>query len=402
MTNKIKVLVNTSTFKSNKNEPVPDFINKLLDNLTLENSQLEFKILKPMTGSEKRNRLLENYEIYSYQYFFPKKFQDLSIKGIKPSVENNKFNIVKVILLSISQFFSLLKLSIIYKPDFIYSHWFLPQVVITYLVCKILNIKYIFTSHGSDVLLLNNLGRVGSWVVRKVTNSSYRYSAVSSLVLSEINKNLKSEKNNFKVIPMGLDDKFLDIHPEYKEVKNMKKFLFIGRLIDYKGVDILLKSLKLYKNTNNDFELNILGTGTESKDLKNLTSELNLNDHVNFVGFKSFNQKIKYIKECDLVIIPSKNKKGQIEGGPLTLIEGMSMGKVCLVSDSVGFIEYCNEKNSISFKSGSYESLFNAILKFENFTPLEHKEMSSSARESSKIFSFTEIAKKHNEFFFKE
>ena len=43
MKNKIKVLVNTSTFKSNKNEPVPDFINKLLDNLTLENTKLEFK-----------------------------------------------------------------------------------------------------------------------------------------------------------------------------------------------------------------------------------------------------------------------------------------------------------------------------------------------------------------------
>jgi glycosyltransferase involved in cell wall biosynthesis len=400
MGKKIKVLVNTSTFKSNKDEPIPEFINKLLDNLKQQNSNLEFKVLKPMNGNEKSFAKLENYEIHSYRYFFPLKFQDLSNKGIKPSLEINKFNIFKVFLLCISQFFSLLKLTILYKPDVIYCHWFLPQVIITFLVSKIIKVKFIFTSHGSDVLLLNNLGKAGSNIVRIVTNSAYKYSAVSSLVMNEINKNLNINNNNSKVIPMGLDNRFYEMSFKKKIKTGKIKFLYIGRLIDYKGVDILLNSLALYKDTNNNFQLDILGTGTYLNELKNLSGNLGLDEHVNFAGFKSFNQKTKYIEECDLIIIPSKVKKGQIEGGPLTLVEGMSMGKVCIVSNSIGFIEHCNNGNSIIFESGNSESLLKAILKFESLTDLERNKLSSSAKKMSNKFSFEEIGRKHNEFFF--
>ena len=236
--------------------------------------------------------------------------------------------------------------------------------------------------------------------MRIVTNSAYKYSAVSSLVMNEINKNLNINNNNFKVIPMGLDNRFYEMSFKKKIKTGRIKFLYIGRLIDYKGVDILLNSLALYKDTNNNFQLDILGTGTYLNELKNLSGNLGLDEHVNFAGFKSFNQKTKYIEECDLIIIPSKVKKGQIEGGPLTLVEGMSMGKVCIVSNSIGFIEHCNNGNSIIFESGNSESLLKAILKFESLTDLERNKLSSSAKKMSNKFSFEEIGRKHNEFFF--
>lgn len=400
MTNKIKILVNTSTFKTNELEPVADMINKLIDNLNYENQNLKFKILKPMSGVDNKVIKGEDYDIHSFRYFSPAKYQDLSRKGIKPSVESNKLNIFKVIFLFISQFFALLKLTISYKPDLIYCHWFLPQAINTYLVSKIVGTKYIFTSHGSDVLLINNLGKFGSYIVRVVTNSAHKYSAVSSLVLNEINKNLKTDKNNYKVIPMGIDERFFKLEKHQKYVHEKKKFLYIGRLIDYKGIDILLEALNLYKKNHKDFELNILGVGTESEKLKKLSEELALKDNVNFLGFKSYDQKIKYIKDCDLFFVPSKIKKGQIEGGPLTLIEGMSLGKVCIVSDSIGFVEHCSEKNSIIFESGNTESLYNAILRGVNLTEEETKSLSSGAINLSKTFSFSEIAKNHNNFFF--
>ena len=209
-----------------------------------------------------------------------------------------------------------------------------------------------------------------------------------------------SHNNNFKVIPMGLDNRFYEMSFKKKIKTGRIKFLYIGRLIDYKGVDILLNSLALYKDTNNNFQLDILGTGTYLNELKNLSGNLGLDEHVNFAGFKSFNQKTKYIEECDLIIIPSKVKKGQIEGGPLTLVEGMSMGKVCIVSNSIGFIEHCNNGNSIIFESGNSESLLKAILKFESLTDLERNKLSSSAKKMSNKFSFEEIGRKHNEFFF--
>ena len=405
MGNEIKVLINTSTFKSSEEEPVPDMINQLIDLLKVENENLIFKILKPMNGSDKRISKKEFYDIHSFRYFFPKKYQNLSIKGIKPSLEESKLNLIKVIFFVIAQFFSLLKICFSFKPDVIYCHWFLPQVINTYLISKLFRTRFIFTSHGSDVLLLNNLGKLGSKIIKKITESSYKYSAVSNLVLNEINKNINinaSNKEKFTVIPMGIDDKFFNLKQNPREITDKKKFLFIGRLIDYKGIDILLNALSKYKIYNENFELNILGLGTEETRLRNISNQLGLRNNVNFLGFKDFDEKIKYIENCDFFIVPSKKKSGQIEGGPLTLIEGMSFGKICIVSNSIGFMEYCNEKNSVIFDSGNSDSLYKAILFADNLSDDEKSQMSIEASTLSKNFSFQEIAKKHNDFFFAE
>lgn len=406
MGNEIKVLVNTSNFKSSEQDPVTDMINQLIDLLKVENENLIFKILKPMNRSEKKISKKEFYDIHSFRYFFPTKYQDLSIKGIVPSIEKNKLNLIKVIFFVIAQFFSLLKICFLFKPDVIYCHWFLPQVINTYLISKLFKTKFIFTSHGSDVLLLNNyLGKFGSRIIKKITKSSYKYSAVSNLVLNEINKNINIDNSNekkFTVIPMGIDDKFFNLNETAKEISDKKKFLFIGRLVDIKGIDILLKALSKYKIDNENFELNILGSGTEETRLKNISKQLGLSNNVNFLGFKNFDEKIKYIENCDYFFVPSIKKSGQIEGGPLTLIEGMSFGKICIVSDSIGFMEHCDEKNSIIFESGNPESLYKAILFADNLSNDEKSQMSIEASSLSKKFSFKEIAKKHNDFFFAE
>jgi len=176
--------------------------------------------------------------------------------------------------------------------------------------------------------------------------------------------------------------------------------LFIGRLIDYKGIDVLLKALAEYKKENNNFELNILGEGIEKNNLQKLSKNLDLNDKVNFLGFKNFEDRNEFIKDCDLFFVPSKENKREIEGGPLTLIEAMSFGKICIVSNSIGFQDYCNPANSFSFESGSSDSLLNAIRLFEKQSVEQLKNMSSEAMNVSAKFKYSNIAKKHIDFLF--
>ncbi len=403
MNNEIKILVNTSTFNSNNNEPVANFINELIDKLSAENKKLKFKILKPMNGKEEKIITNENYQIQTYRYFFPSKYQNFSIKGIKPSIEKNPLNILKIIFFVISQFFSLLKICLSFKPDIVYCHWFTPQTIIGYIVCRILKIRLIFTSHGSDVLILNNLGKFGSYLIRKVTNYSYKYTAVSTTVLNEINKNLSEDlllNKKFKVIPMGIDENLFRSEKTLKEINEITNFLFIGRLIDYKGLDVLLQALERYKDINSKFKLDILGTGTEEKRLKSLVKNLKLTNHVNFLGFVGFDKKIEYLQKADCMFVTSKRKYGQLEGGPLTLIEGFSLGKICIVSDSIGFVEHCNENNSIRFKSGSSKSLLDAILHLESLSSENKNKIIENAKETSKSFNFKNIASQHNDFLF--
>ena len=209
-----------------------------------------------------------------------------------------------------------------------------PQAIITYLIAKKHSIKFAFTSHGSDVQIINNLGPIGKKIVRSVAKKSYKYTAVSQLTLNEINKNFKKSElqpDKYKVIPMGIDEKYFDVVNKTimpNSVNPDLNIIYVGRLIDYKGVDLIINVLSDLKNRNINANLNILGTGILEKKLKQLSINKGLSNNVSFHGFKNFEEKLGLIKSSDLFIVPSRKTKLQLEGGPLTLIEAMAVGGV--------------------------------------------------------------------------
>ena len=132
-----------------------------------------------------------------------------------------------------------------------------------------------------------------------------------------------------------------------------------------------------------------------------MVKNLNLENNITFHGFKTFNEKLSFIKNADLFVVPSIYKKTQLEGGPLTLMEAMASRTLCLVSDSIGFITHCNENNSIIFKSGDIEDL---ELKLNQFTEMEGEKLNQMKEEgfiTANYFKFLNIGKLHSEFLFK-
>jgi glycosyltransferase involved in cell wall biosynthesis len=180
--------------------------------------------------------------------------------------------------------------------------------------------------------------------------------------MSQITNNTKNKFfiNKNKIIPMGIRDEFFNLSNENKEYSK-NKFLYIGRLVDYKGIEILIESMKLLQDKKYNFNLDILGSGVDEDLLKEKVKNYGLSKKVVFQGFKNLSQKIEYYKDADVTFIPSLISKDRLEGGPLTVIEAMSQKSICIVSDSIGFINYLNDKNCIIFKSGNIESLSEVI-----------------------------------------
>ena len=203
---------------------------------------------------------------------------------------------------------------------------------------------------------------------------------------------------------MGIDEKYFDVVNKTimpSSVKPTLNIIYVGRLIDYKGVDLIINVLSDLKNRNINANLNILGTGILEEKLKQLSINLGLSNNVSFHGFKNFEEKLELIKSSDLFIVPSRKTKLQLEGGPLTLIEAMAVGGVCLVSDSIGFISYCTENNSLIFESDNIESLNLKINEFLKMDENKIKSIKNNAYETSKFFKFSNIGKLHYEFLIK-
>ena len=401
MEKKIKVIVNSSTYLENIDDKVTDVINNLVDSLIEVNDLLEFFILKPMSPNGNKVIYHENYKIFSYRYSFPKATQTFHETGIIPSIKKNKFNALKLLFLIISQFLSLLKLTYKIKPDYIYAHWVLPQALISSIVCKIFSIKLIFTTHGAEVLILNKFKFLNKFLLNFILKNTYKFTANSQLTMSQITDNTNSKyfENKKKVIPMGIKDNFFSRSENSKQYTS-NNFLYIGRLIDYKGVDLLIDCMNLLNNDHYEFKLDILGSGIDEKALKEKVKTLNLSKNIIFHGFKNLSQKIDFYKKSDVTFIPSLISNDRLEGGPLTLIEAMSQKSICIVSDSVGFSNYLNDKNCILFKSGNLESLYKATIQYLEMNNNVRIKMGEEAYKTAEFFKFKNIARIHNNFLF--
>ncbi len=399
----MKILVTTSTLKQDLDDPSPEFINNLIDGVASISPDSEFIYVYPFKRTYPKLKSNKNISYKPYKYWITSKGHNILDKGLYQSIKSNKLNFIKIFFLLLSQFFYTFYLTIKVKPDYIYAHWVFPQAFIASLISKATKTRYVFTSHGSDVTLLRKLNFLGKFILRFSISNASRFTVVSKKNLNKMDKflGIKNYKEKIQVIPMGISNKFY----EQSKIKNknnsqVKYLLYYGRLTEYKGVDLLIKSFreinKKYPNT----RLKIIGYGDMEKILKNLVKKSEVERFVEFLPFQNVEKIIKEIDKSNLVIVPSIDTGYEFEAGPLTIIESMARKKICLVSDSVGFISYLDKSNALIFKSGNQNSLTKGIETYLNLDKKTYMDMLSNAYKLSEEFRFEKIATKHKNFLF--
>lgn len=119
-------------------------------------------------------------------------------------------------------------------------------------------------------------------------------------------KYLNAFQDKCKVIPFGID---LKKYPEQNKKiltsllykKSHKKVLFVGRLVYYKGIDVLIESFRNVSGC----ELFIVGDGVLRDSLKEKTKAYNLHNAVHFMGKLSDNELKAAFADCDIFVLPS-------------------------------------------------------------------------------------------------
>lgn len=143
---------------------------------------------------------------------------------------------------------------------------------------------------------------------------------------------------NQQVIYNGMD--FKDSESYLKKPirdKESVEITYCGRLSKLKGVDILLKAVRIFKLNNNlsqKVHVTIVGDGAERDNLKQLAKDLLLDDCVTFTGYLSQPLAKQKMRESDVMVIPSLN-----EPFGLVALEAMANGTAVLASNSGGLKE---------------------------------------------------------------
>jgi len=126
-------------------------------------------------------------------------------------------------------------------------------------------------------------------------------------------------------LAIGLKLEKMDINMDLAnsiEIKkhDQKQILFIGRLVYYKGVEYLIRSMSLIKSSS---YLCIIGDGRNIDNLKQLTKKLDIEHKVFFLGNLNDADKMAYLKTSDLFVLPSIFRT---EAYGIVQVEAMAQG----------------------------------------------------------------------------
>lgn len=191
------------------------------------------------------------------------------------------------------------------------------------------------------------------------------------------------------VIQPGAHEKFFEtqktgeIRKEFGITENKKIFLFVGRTVQEKNLEMLINS---YANCNfEDTVLLIVGTGSELETLKKQVSDLKLDKNIIFTGARRDIEK--FYAEADFFVLPSYYESfGNVileslaAGVPIIGFK-TEKGKVLTAIDEL--VE--QDKNGYICKNFSSESLSAALNLAYNIIGTEkHKDMKKYCRDLAK------------------
>lgn len=113
--------------------------------------------------------------------------------------------------------------------------------------------------------------------------------------------------------------------PALKSVDELHKVLFVGRITKQKNWPCLLRAIPLV-DPGCDVQLVVCGEGEEKEQLLAMADELDIAKKVQNLGYQQNIYPI--MRSCDMLVLPS-----WYEGMPNVLLEALSIGLPCIVSD---------------------------------------------------------------------
>jgi len=145
-----------------------------------------------------------------------------------------------------------------------------------------------------------------------------------------VNPNVNIERLNGNIAPDVIQKKF--------GLQGKKCILSMGRLVERKGQDMMIRALPEILNKIPNVHYIIAGRGSYEVQLRKLAKDLSVESHITFTGYVSDDDLGSYYALCDVFAMISREipEKGDIEGFGIVYLEANLFGKPVVAGRSGG------------------------------------------------------------------
>jgi len=206
-----------------------------------------------------------------------------------------------------------------------------------------------------------------SWLYAGLVRRSRRTFAISEgLIDTAVANGLPRDK--ISLAPDGVDIAAFDFEQDTVAARKTvglplegKIVLYTGRLSDWKGVDVLVKSARLLPDGTR--VVIVGGFEGEPEALQNSVEKEGLDDRIDVLGFVSHARVRHYLKAADVLVLPNKpvSKLSTHHTSPLKLFEYMASKRPIVASDLPSIREVVDDTTAIFVAAGDPQDLARGI-----------------------------------------
>ncbi len=332
-----RILVLTSTFPRSESDTAPAFVYDLCKWLTRQGFAVD--VLAPHSSGASTHEVIGGIKVYRYRYFIDS-LQTLAYDGgIVANLKQQKWRYLLIPFFLMSQLYHTARLLRHGSYDLVHVHWLIPQGFIAVLAARLFANKettILVTSHGSDLFAFNStpFRQIKQWTLNNID----KLVVVSDFMKTRYQQSFPTIKD-IEVCSMGVDltQQFI---PAENARDSDNRLIYVGRLIESKGVAYLLEAVNALCQQGEDIYLDIVGDGPDMSRLLDLRERLQLQQQVVFHGARPNVQLPGFYQRASIAVVPSIiTANNAQEGLGLTTIEAMGCECAVVASSLSAFKE---------------------------------------------------------------
>jgi glycosyltransferase involved in cell wall biosynthesis len=336
---KRRILMTTSVFPLSDSDATPAFVRTLAVGMVADG--WDVRVLAPHAPGAARREITEGVKVYRYQYAFREGRQLLCYNGgMLINLRQRPWTRRLLPGFMISQLAALLWHTLRWRPDVIHSHSLLPQGLVAAVVAALSGTAHVSTSHGNDVFGLRPDGAAG--ILKRFVLAAAQAITVNSSATRKAVEALGCNVSKIHYIPAMPNtwqaDKAIVGHIRDSVIAGQRLcLLFVGRLIEEKGVADLIHALPVLSARFPDVILLMVGDGQDRLRFQELAVSCGVDTRIHWAGWVPPQQVSSWMAAAYLLIVPSRDGgTGWKEAQGLVIIEAMLAGTPVVASSSGG------------------------------------------------------------------